>query len=143
MTSSDDHDDDDGDDDDARRFSLPPGTVEVLTDTESLNYLAPLARMLASAAVQLPALQEAYRAGTGVGWSEFGDDARMAQADMNRPWFERELGNALNQAPDLVSRLERAGTVIGDIGCGAGWSSSSWMRPWQTPSPHRATRLSG
>ncbi|GAB3549654.1 class I SAM-dependent methyltransferase [Arthrobacter tumbae] len=110
------------------RFSLPPGTAEVLTDTESLNYLAPLARMLAGAAVQLPALQEAYRAGTGVGWSEFGDDARVAQADMNRPWFERELGNALNQAPELVSRLERAGTMIGDIGCGAGWSTIALAR---------------
>lgn len=53
------HNDDDGG---TRRFSLPPGTAEVLTDTESLNYLAPLARMLAGAAVQLPALQEAYRA---------------------------------------------------------------------------------
>ncbi|WP_323959257.1 methyltransferase domain-containing protein [Arthrobacter sp. JZ12] len=111
------------DDGGTRRFSLPAGAAEVLTDENSLNYLAPLARMIAGAAVQLPALHRAYRNGTGVSWQEFGDDARQAQADMNRPWFEHELENALRQAPDLVARLEKGGATIADIGCGAGWST--------------------
>ena len=116
------------DDGGIHRFTLPAGTAEVLTDSSSLKYLAPLARMLAGAAVQLPALQASYRAGSGVGWSDYGDDARESQADMNRPWFERELENALNQAPELVSRLEGDGTALADIGCGAGWSSIALAR---------------
>lgn len=120
------------DDDGTRRFTLPAGAAEVLTDTSSLNYLAPLARMIAGAAVQLPALQAAYRAGAGVGWSEFGADARESQADMNRPWFERELVNALRQAPDLFARLEGDGSSIADIGCGAGWSTIALAKAFPT-----------
>ncbi|MDQ0734664.1 class I SAM-dependent methyltransferase [Arthrobacter agilis] len=113
---------------DSRRFTLPPGSAEVLTDSSSLNYLAPLARMLAGAAVQLPVLHRSYRTGMGVGWSEFGADARESQADMNRPWFELELENALNEAPALVSRLKAEGATIADIGCGAGWSTIALAR---------------
>lgn len=116
LTSSD-------DDGGTRRFRLPPAVAEVLTDRNSLSYLAPLARMLAGAAVQLPALQNAYRNGAGVSWQEFGDDARESQADMNRPWFERELSNALRQAPGVMSRLQVPQASIADIGCGAGWST--------------------
>lgn len=120
------------DDGEARRFTLPPGPAEVLTDSSSLNFLAPLARILASAAVQLPALHRSYRTGTGVGWSEFGDDAREAQADMNRPWFERELADALSQTPELVSRLQAPGSAIADVGCGAGWSTIALARIFPT-----------
>lgn len=119
-------------DDGTNRFTLPAGAAEVLTDTSSLNYLAPLARMIAGAAVQLPALQAAYRAGSGVGWSEFGADALESQADMNRPWFERELANALRQAPDLFARLEGERASIADIGCGAGWSTIALARALPT-----------
>ena len=105
------------------RFRLPPGAAEVFTNVNSLNYLSPLARMLAGAAVQLPALQDAYKAGTGVGWEDFGKDVREAQADMNRPWFEQELGKALSQVPALVARLQEPGVEIADIGSGGGWST--------------------
>ncbi|WP_299167188.1 bifunctional 2-polyprenyl-6-hydroxyphenol methylase/3-demethylubiquinol 3-O-methyltransferase UbiG [uncultured Arthrobacter sp.] len=120
------------DDGDTRRFTLPAAAAEVLTDSNSLNYLAPLARMFAGAAVQMPALLDAYRAGTGVGWSDFGEDVLQSQADMNRPWFHRELERALNQAPDLVSRLQAEETTIADIGCGAGWSTISLARRFPT-----------
>ena len=33
---------------DERRYALPPGPAEVLTDPSSLNYLAPVARMFAA-----------------------------------------------------------------------------------------------
>ena len=38
-----------------RRYSLPEGHVEVLTDTESLDYMAPLAQLLVGAVSPLPA----------------------------------------------------------------------------------------
>src|SRR5690606_12539985 len=45
------------------RFELPQGAAEVLTDENSLSYLAPMARMFGAAGAQLPALVAAYQSG--------------------------------------------------------------------------------
>jgi SAM-dependent methyltransferase len=112
------------------RFALPPGAAEVLTDTRSLNYLAPLARTLAAAAIQLPALVSAYRDGGGVGWAAYGTEMREAQADANRPWYEHALPAALAGVADLDAVLRRPGARIVDVGCGAGWSSIALARAY-------------
>ncbi|MGP3955521.1 class I SAM-dependent methyltransferase [Nonomuraea sp. 3N208] len=112
------------------RFVLPKGAAEVLTNEAGLAYLAPLARMLAGAAVQMPALLEAYRNGGGVGWAEFGADVRESQADMNRPWLEHALPGALAGVPDLDAVLRRPGARIADVGCGGGWSSIALARAY-------------
>ena len=107
-----------------RRFSLPDGHAEVLTNETSLNFLAPLPRMLAASGVQLPALVDAYRNGGGVSWAAFGTDMREAQADMNRPPFQQLLGpDYLKQVPDVFDRLSSGPSTVADLGCGAGWSS--------------------
>ncbi|WP_040838844.1 class I SAM-dependent methyltransferase [Nocardia brevicatena] len=105
------------------RFELPAGAAEVLTDPDSLNYLAPLARMLAAAAVQMPALVRAYRKGGGVDWATYGIDMREAQSDMNRPWFQRRLADDLAGIATVHERLRRPGARVADIGFGGGWSS--------------------
>ncbi len=105
------------------RFALPAGVAEVLTDRDSLNYLAPLARMFAAAAVQLPALLDAYRTGGGVSWAEFGTDMREAQSDMNRPWFRQRLAAALGEVTTMTDLLSRPGARVADVGFGGGWSS--------------------
>ncbi len=105
------------------RFSLPKGAAEALTDERSLAYIAPLARMLAAAAVQMPALIDAYRTGRGVSWEQLGDDARWSQGEMNRPWFESALADAIASVPDVHDILARPGATIADVGCGVGWSS--------------------
>lgn len=112
------------------RFELPAGAAEVLTDPASLSYLAPLARMLCAAGVQLPALTRAYRDGTGVSWAAFGPDMRESQADMNRPWLERELPAALAGVADLDAVLRRPGVRVADVGCGAGWSTIALARAY-------------
>ncbi|MFC4127126.1 class I SAM-dependent methyltransferase [Nocardia rhizosphaerae] len=112
------------------RFALPAGPAEVLTDRGSLNYLAPLARMLAGAAVQLPALVEAYRHGGGVGWSEYGADMRESQSDMNRPWFEHRLAAGLAGVPDIHAVLSAPNARAADIGPGGGWSSIALARAY-------------
>ena len=112
------------------RFALPAGPAEVLTDADSLNYLAPLARMFGAAATQLPALVDAYRHGGGVSWSQFGVDMRESQADMNRPWFLDRLGPTLAGLPDVDAVLRRPGARIADIGCGGGWSSIALARAY-------------
>ena len=59
-----------------RRFRLPPAYVEVLVDQESLNYLAPLTRLVAGAVRPLDSLLEAYRTGGGVPYADYGADLR-------------------------------------------------------------------
>jgi SAM-dependent methyltransferase len=106
-----------------RRYTLPSGAAEVLTDVDSLSYLAPLSRMIGAVGPRLAELLDAYRTGDGVSWDELGADARESQADMNRPWFLRALPAALRSAPALDEILRRPGARILDVGCGAGWSS--------------------
>lgn len=116
--------------DETGRFTLPPAAAEVLTDTSSLAYLAPLGRMIAAAAMQLPRLLEAYREGGGVSWAELGADARESQADMNRPWYEHALPGALQGVPHVDAVLRRPGARIADLGCGGGWSSIALARAY-------------
>ena len=112
-----------------RRFRLPPGAAEVLTDERSLNYLAPMARMLGAVGPALPDLLSAYRTGGGVSWADFGADAREGQADLNRPWFE-ELPRAFADADGIHSVLTRPGARVADVGTGAGWSSIALARAY-------------
>lgn len=109
----------------ARRFSLPAAHAEILVDKDSLNYLAPLAQLLAGVARPLPALLRAYRHGGGVSFSEYGEDVREGQAGMNRAMFLQELGQVWFPAiPSIHARLQHDSPAkVADIGCGAGWSA--------------------
>ncbi|WP_240606094.1 class I SAM-dependent methyltransferase [Planctomonas deserti] len=114
----------------SRRYGLTTAAAEVLTDPSSLLFSAPLARMVAASAKVLPELLDAYRAGGGVPWDRLGDDARQAQADVNRPWFERALPGALAGVPELQAVLTAPAARIADVGCGAGWSTVSLARSY-------------
>ena len=108
----------------ARRYALPDGHAEVLTDADSLNFLAPLPRLLTAAGQQLPAILEAMRTGGGVPWSAYGDEMRESQGDQNRPMFLRLFGREyLPQIPEVHARLSVAGARVADVGCGFGWSA--------------------
>ncbi|HEU0181462.1 MAG TPA: methyltransferase domain-containing protein, partial [Agromyces mariniharenae] len=113
-----------------RRFALPAAHAEVLVDTASLDYMAPIARMITAAAMRAASLVEAYRGGGGVSWEQYGDDAHESQADVNRPWFERRLGDAVAAVAELDAVLSRPGARIADIGCGHGWSTLALARAY-------------
>ncbi len=106
----------------SRRYGLPPAAAEVLTDERSLAYLGPMPRLFAASGRQMARLVQAYRDGGGVSWDELGTDAREAQADLNRPWFD-ELPGAFAGIAELQSVLTRPGARVADVGMGAGWSS--------------------
>jgi ubiquinone/menaquinone biosynthesis C-methylase UbiE len=112
-----------GTDQDRRRYVLPAGPAEVLTDEQSLAYLAPFSRMISAVGPQLPNLLAAYRDGGGVGWAEFGADARESQADVNRPWFTSKLADELDGVDAVREVLRAPGARILDVGCGVGWST--------------------
>ncbi len=107
-----------------QRYSLSPGRAEVLTDRDSLNYMAPLAQLVAGSVYPLEALLEAYRKGGGVPFSQYGANLRDGQASMNRAMFLQQLGEEwLPAVPDVHARLLADPPArVADIGCGAGWS---------------------
>jgi 2-polyprenyl-3-methyl-5-hydroxy-6-metoxy-1,4-benzoquinol methylase len=108
-----------------RRFRLPPAHVEPLIEQDSLNYMAPLARLMAGAVRPIDSLLEAYRTGGGVPFSEYGIDLREGQAAINRPAFLYQLSQEwLPAMPDVHERLQSDPPArVADIGCGYGWSS--------------------
>jgi SAM-dependent methyltransferase len=117
-----------------RRYFLERAQAEVLCDRESVEYLAPFARMLTAAAVQMPRLLEAYRTGDGVGWSDYGELMRTAQGDANRPLFLKALGSEwLPSLPETDAAL-RGGGKVAEIGCGEGWASIGIARAYPSAS---------
>jgi SAM-dependent methyltransferase len=117
--------DDAGADAAERRYRLPDGHAEALTDRESLAYVAPMARFAASFGGVLPAIEAAFRTGGGVAWEDFGALGREAQAEANRPLFLTLLGSEwLPAIPDVDERLRSSPAArVADVACGAGWSS--------------------
>ena len=117
-----------------RRFRLPPGHTEVLTDIDSLDYLTPLVRQLVAATIPLEELLAAFQSGGGVPYESYGQEFRQAQADINRATLLGELGNIwLPSLKDLHTRLMADPPArVADIGCGAGWSSVAMARAIST-----------
>ncbi|HSB16512.1 MAG TPA: class I SAM-dependent methyltransferase [Bryobacteraceae bacterium] len=109
----------------ARRFCLPSGHEEVLAQRDSLNYLAPLAQIVAGAVRPIDALLTAFRTGGGVPFAAYGADVREGQARINRAAFLYQLGKEwLPAIPDVHSRMLGVSPPrVADVGCGAGWSS--------------------
>ena len=106
-----------------RRFTLPPGAAEALTDPDSPTHILPIARMVCGVGKHLDALLAAYRSGGGVGWAELGEDVREGQGGANRPLFLGALPKEyLPSIPEIAAVL-RTGGRVADIGCGVGWSS--------------------
>lgn len=108
---------------DVRRYRLPAPLAEVLANPESLTYMAPFPRLVASLGKSIDHTLEAFRTGGGVGWHVHGADAREAQAAANRPMFLKVLGQEYLSAIPAVDKALRNGGRVADIGCGLGWSS--------------------
>jgi 2-polyprenyl-3-methyl-5-hydroxy-6-metoxy-1,4-benzoquinol methylase len=109
-----------------RRYMLPTGHDEVLTEDVSLFYMAPFARQLVGALSVMPQLLEAYRKGGGVPYADFGEDIREGIADGNRPMFLNLLASQWIPAmPDIHARLTDTASParVADVGCGSGWST--------------------
>jgi SAM-dependent methyltransferase len=109
-----------------RRYALAPGAGETLARPDELTTMAPMTRMLAAAAAQWTRIADGARSGAGLGWLEYGDDMREAQADVNAPALRRLLPDAwLHEGlPEIHRRLDAGEPLrIADVGCGAGWAA--------------------
>jgi 2-polyprenyl-3-methyl-5-hydroxy-6-metoxy-1,4-benzoquinol methylase len=110
---------------DKRRYILPPHAAEALLDENSLNYIAPLARLVVATTRRMPDLLKAYKNGGGVTWADYGPDMREAQAAFNRPMYLNLLAKEyLPSVKDVHAKLLKGRPArVADIACGGGWSS--------------------
>lgn len=109
-----------------RRYTLPPGHDEALTNSDSLAFVTPLSKQAMGMTGVMPALLDAVRVGGGVPYEDYGADVREGIAEANRVMFINQLASEwLPAMPDIDARLRDAGRParVADIGCGTGWSS--------------------
>jgi 2-polyprenyl-3-methyl-5-hydroxy-6-metoxy-1,4-benzoquinol methylase len=110
-------------DPDSRVFTLPSAQQACLLDPDNLAGVAPLVTFAVTGPAVLPELVTAYRQGSGIPFSGYGDWVRRAQEGMNRPQFTNLLVTEwLPAMPDVLARLESGPARVADIGCGCGWS---------------------
>ena len=107
-----------------RSYHLPEGYDSVLLDPISELFVAPVGRFIAASVGRAPELLNAYRTGGGVSWEEFGQDARSAQSDFNRPFFHHQLvPGYISQIAGLNDLLGMPGARVAEIGPGGGWAA--------------------
>jgi hypothetical protein len=102
----------------ARRYGIPDGYEEVLTERDSLNYLAPFARMMVGMMRPLPAVMEAFRSGGGVPYAEYDADFCEGQAEMNRVQFINLLGSEWLPAVPGYRDIPQIDTILTTPFCG-------------------------
>ena len=116
----------------ARRYSLPAGHEEALLDESSLNYIAPIGRLVAACTRPIDALMDAFHSGDGVPYSDYGADLHEGQARFTRPMFENLIGTEwLPAVVDVHERLRSEPPArVADVACGEGRSSIAIARAY-------------
>lgn len=127
-----------------RRYSLSPAAAEVLTDGDSLNYMAPISRLLVSLSSTLPELMQAFRTGGGVSWTTYGEDARVASptstARPSSAWPASGLPHCRRSMPASGRSHPRASpiSVAAAVGRPSVWRvTTRWSRSMAMTSTRR------
>jgi 2-polyprenyl-3-methyl-5-hydroxy-6-metoxy-1,4-benzoquinol methylase len=117
---------------DERRYSLPAGHAEALTDPDSEFSIAPLVVLpIGGIASILPRLVAAYRTGDGLPYREYGTALRGGQAGLNKSVFAHLLpGWIARFLPEVHAALRQDGVQVADVACGSGWSSIALARTY-------------
>jgi SAM-dependent methyltransferase len=115
-----------------RRYSLPAGHDEALLDETSLNFIAPIAKLVAACVQPLDQLLEAFQSGEGIPYSAYGVDLHEGQAEFTRPMFDALLGSEwLPAIPEVDARLQADPPArVADVACGEGFSTIAIARAY-------------
>jgi 2-polyprenyl-3-methyl-5-hydroxy-6-metoxy-1,4-benzoquinol methylase len=112
-------------------FTLAPGVAEALARRGTTSWVAPMARQVAAAAAQWTRVADAAVAGSGLGWTDYGQDMFESQSDLNAAALLESLADAWLPAalPDLHARMVAGEPLrVADIGCGGGWAGIALAR---------------
>jgi 2-polyprenyl-3-methyl-5-hydroxy-6-metoxy-1,4-benzoquinol methylase len=117
----------------ARRYALPAGHDEALTDETSLNGIAALGQLLVACARPIDAVLQAFRSGDGVPYADYGADLHDGQARFTRPMFDALLADEwLASVPDVHARLLADPPArVADVACGEGRSTLAIARGYE------------
>lgn len=118
--------------DDERRYTLPAGHDEALLDETSLNYIAPVGKLVVACVRPIDELLAAYRTGDGVPYAHYGEDLHEGQAEFTRPMFEKLLGSEwFPGIPAVHERLQADPSArVADVACGQGYSTMAIARAY-------------
>ena len=106
-----------------RTFLLPPEHAAVIADEESPLFMGGAVEFLVPAVVVTPKVQEAFRTGKGVAYSEYMPEVFEAIARWSAPGFKHQLVQTwIPTMPQVDQRLQTGGTAA-DVGCGQGLAS--------------------
>ena len=109
---------------DRRGYRLDAASQAALLDHDSVDYVAPLARIATVLARTIPQIQTAFATGVGVAAEAYGEDLGDHTAALNRPLFLRLLVGWLGAIAEIHGRLASDPPArVADVGCGPGWSS--------------------
>jgi SAM-dependent methyltransferase len=112
------------------RFSIPEGHDIALLDPESLASVAGFVRLTIGALSALPQLIEAFPAGAGIPYADYGADLREGVAETNLPLYTHQLPDWLKAVPDVHARLQQPNARVADIACGIGHSTRAIARAY-------------
>jgi SAM-dependent methyltransferase len=114
----------------ARRYTLPPGHDEALTDDTSLNCIAAIGQLAAACVKPIDAVLSAFRTGEGVPYADYGADLHDGQARFTRPMFDHLLASEwLKAVPEVHERLLADPPArVADVACGEGRSTLAIAR---------------
>ena len=115
----------------SKQFLLPPEHAAILADEESPLFMAGALEGLVPAAIVTPKVQEAFRTGKGVAYSEYMPEFFESIARWSAPGFKHQLVQKWIPAmPQVEQRLREGGTAA-DVGCGQGVASIRMARAFQ------------
>ena len=106
-----------------KTFLLPPEHAAVLADEESPLFMGAMPEFLVPLAVVTPKVQDAFRTGKGVAYSEYMPETFEAIARGSAVLFKHKLAQTWIPAMPKVEERLRAGGTAADVGCGQGVAS--------------------
>ena len=105
------------------KFALPPEQAMVFAIEDSPVYMLGGFDLMATLLDAQPKVQEAFKTGGGVAWSDHTGCMFCAVARFFRPGYHNNLVAQWLPALDgVVEKLQR-GAEVADVGCGHGWST--------------------
>jgi SAM-dependent methyltransferase len=105
------------------RFGMTPEQRAVFADETSPVFAAGAFQVIRAAYHDMPAIAEAFRTGSGVGWHEHHPDLFCGTERFFRPGYAAHLTSEWIPALDGVETRLQRGAHVADVGCGHGAST--------------------